>query len=194
MTAALEVALAKAGLRVTADEFLSRLASTARRLTPTNPDPTVYFSSQQQEVLTAVGLDLDRLSETDADPRTDALIAKAVLRDSALRATEAATLLGIDTSRIRHRLAAGRLVGWKDKGEWRLPAWQFTENGVLPGIETVLAAVPDDQPPLVLAAFMTTPQEDLRLGDRLSTPRAWLLAGGDPQRVADLAQALGTPA
>jgi hypothetical protein len=85
-------------------------------------------------------------------------------------------------------------VGWKDRGSWRLPAWQFAGSGVLPGLETVLAEIPSDQPALVVAAFMTTLQEDLRVDGKPATPRDWLLAGGDPRRVADLASVLGTPA
>jgi hypothetical protein len=46
----------------------------------------------------------------------------------------------------------------------------------------------------VVAAFMTTPQEDLLARARAITPCEWLLAGGDPQRVARLAAMLGTPA
>ncbi|HEX4723434.1 MAG TPA: DNA-binding protein, partial [Pseudonocardiaceae bacterium] len=99
-----------------------------------------------------------------------------------------------DNSRVRHRLLAGRLVGWKDRGGWRLPRWQFTDHGVLPGVEQVIAALPEDQPALVIAAFMTTPQEDLMARSRAITPHEWLASGGDPQRVARLASMLGTPA
>ncbi len=84
-------------------------------------------------------------------------------------------------------------MGWKDKGSWRLPAWQFAGTGVLPGLEAVLATVAQDQPALVVAAFMTTAQEDLLVDGTPTTPRDWLLAGGDPRRVADLAAMLGTP-
>jgi len=193
MTAALDIVLAKAGIRVTADEFLSRLSSTAEQLSPAHPEPSTYFTTQQQETLSAIGLDLSDLDDRDPDPRAGALIAQTVLNDSTYSAAEAAAVISVDTSRIRHRLAAGHLVGWKDRGGWRLPAWQFTTTGALPGLDTVLAAVPADQPPLVLAAFMTTPQADLRLGTAPSTPREWLLAGGDPTRVAELAAMLGTP-
>ncbi|MFC0545506.1 DNA-binding protein [Kutzneria chonburiensis] len=194
MTMALETVLAKAGLRVTADEFLSLVEDVARRLAPPHPEPATYFTPEQQVALTDVGLDLGGLREDDFEPRARALAAQTVLLDSALTVTDAARVLDVDTSRIRHRLAAGRLAGWKDRGSWRLPAWQFTDSGVLPGLEVVLAAMPDDQPPLVLAGFMTTAQPDFPLGDSAGSPREWLLAGGDPRRVAAVAAMLGTPA
>jgi hypothetical protein len=194
MTLALEDVLAKAGLRVDPDRFLSLVEDAARRFTPAHPDPDDYFTAEQRDVLREVGLDLSPLREDEPDARARAVAEEAVLHDSALTVTEAAHTVGVDTSRIRHRLLAGRLMGWKDRGGWRLPAWQFTENGVLPGLEQVLAALPGDQPALVVAAFMTTPQEDLLSRARPIAPREWLSAGGDPQRVARLAAMLGTPA
>ena len=194
MTVTLETVLAKAGLRVTAMQFLTLVEDAARRLSPPNPDPADYFSADQRAALTDAGLDLSPRREDEVDARARAVVAQAVLRDSALTVADAASTLGVDTSRVRHRLAAGRLAGWKERGGWRLPAWQFGESDVLPGLEAVLPSLPEDQPPLVVAAFMTTPQEDLWSGDRPATPRQWLLAGGDPKRVAALAAVLGTPA
>jgi len=194
MSIALETVLAKAGLRVDPIEFLTFVEDAARRLSPPNPNPDDYFTRDQRETLAEVGLDLRPRRGDEVDTRARTVAAQAVLRDSALTVADAATTLGVDTSRIRHRLAARRLIGWKDRGGWRLPAWQFTNSGVLPGLEAVLAAIPDDQPPLAVAAFMTTPQEDLRVNDRRATPRQWLLAGGEPERVAQLAAILGTPA
>lgn len=194
MTVALETVLAKAGLRVDARQFLSRVEDAARRLTPPHPEPAGYFTPEQRAALRDVGLDLSPLRDDEADGRARAVAEQAVLHESALTVGEAARAIGVDTSRIRHRLLARRLTGWKDGGSWRLPAWQFTEQGVLPGLERVLAALPVDQPPLVVAAFMTTPQEDLLAGTRAVTPCEWLQSGGDPERVARLAAMLGTPA
>lgn len=191
---ALETVLAKAGLRIDPVEFLGFVEDAARRFSPAAADPADYFTQDQRDTLTDVGLDLAPRRPEETDSRARAVAAEAVLRDSALTVSDAAAAVGVDSSRIRHRLSAGRLAGWKDRGGWRLPAWQFVNGGVLPGLETVLTAVPDDQPPLVVAAFMTTPQSDLRIEDRPATPREWLLAGGAPDRVAALAATLGIPA
>ncbi|MGJ7905920.1 DNA-binding protein [Actinopolyspora sp. H202] len=194
MTVALETVLARAGLKVTAHEFLVLVEDAAKRLTPPQADPSAHFDESERATLTETGLDLSPLAERETDPRARAVAEQTVLRDTALSVGQAAELVGVDSSRIRHRVASRRLIGWKDRGGWRLPAWQFTEDDVLPGLETVLTAMPGDQPALVLANFMTTPQQDLELGDRPVSPRDWLMAYGNPQRVAELASVIGTPA
>ncbi|RCW39535.1 hypothetical protein DFQ14_11620 [Halopolyspora algeriensis] len=194
MTVALETVLARAGLKVTADEFLSLVEDAANRLTPPQKDPAARFTESERAALTEVGLDLAPYDDGEEDPRARTVAEQAVLWDTALSVAQAADRVGVDTSRIRHRVAARRLIGWKGRGGWRLPAWQFTDNDVLPGLETVLTALPGDQPALVVANFMTTPQEDLAIGDRPVSPREWLMAGGNARRVADLASTIGTPA
>ncbi|NIH84160.1 DNA-binding protein [Amycolatopsis granulosa] len=193
MTVALENVLAKAGLRIDAEDFLSLVEDAARRLSPPHPDPASFFGASQRAALTAAGLDLSPRRDDEADGRAASVAAHAVLAESALTVTEAAQRLDVDPSRIRHRLAERRLTGWKDQGGWRLPLWQFGEREPLPGLDLVLAAVPDDQPALVVAAFMNSTQPDLEIGGHPVTPRQWLLAGGDPAPVAALAATLGTP-
>lgn len=192
VTVALEDVLAKAGLRIDPGDFLTLVEDAARRLTPPNPDPAHFFTPGQREALAGAGLDLSPHREDEPDHRAPSVAAHAVLAESALSVSGAAERLGIDPSRIRHRLAAHRLSGWKEQGGWRLPAWQFTADGVLPGLAQVLAEVGEHQPALVLAAFMTSPQDDLQVGEDPVTPRQWLLAGGDPRPVAALAATLGT--
>ncbi|GAA3360871.1 MULTISPECIES: DNA-binding protein [Saccharopolyspora] len=194
MTVALETILARAGLRVTANEFLSLVEDAAKRLITPQVDPSAHFTTAEREALAEAGLDLAPLATDETDPRARTVAEQAVLRDTALSVNQAAERIGVDSSRIRHRIGDGRLIGWKDRGGWRLPAWQFSDDDVLPGLETVLAGMPQDQPALVLAKFMTTAQDDLELGDRPVSPREWLLAGGSARRVADLASAIGTPA
>lgn len=193
MTASLETVLAEVGLRVDAKEFLELVALAVRKVSPPHTRPAEYFTPEQRAVLSEVGLDLSDYRDRELDPRARAVATEAVLVDTALTVPEAARMLGVDTSRIRHRLKDGNLAGWKNQG-WRLPAWQFASNGVLPGLDVVLRALPDDQPPLVVAAFMNTPQPDLEINRTTVTPREWLLALGDPTPVAALATTLGTAA
>lgn len=194
MSAALETVLARAGLKVTANEFLTLVEDAAKKLTSPQVDPGAHFTEVERLALTEAGLDLTPLSDSEVDARARTVAEQAVLRDTALSVNQAADRVGVDSSRIRHRISERRLIGWKDRGGWRLPAWQFSDTDVLPGLDAVLALMPVDQPALVLANFMTTPQEDLEIGDRPASPREWLLAGGDPQRVAELAATIGTPA
>lgn len=195
MTVALETVLARAGLRVDATEFLTLIEDAARKLAPANPDPAHYFSTDQRAALADVGLDLSPQSSDETDQRARSVATHAVFAESALTVADAADLLGVDDSRIRHKLAQRRLTGWKDhSGGWRLPRWQFTPTSVLPGLEVLLRVLPSDQPALVVAAFMCTPQSDLVINGKPATPRQWLLAGGDPELVAELASILGTPA
>jgi hypothetical protein len=194
MSAALETVLARAGLKVTANEFLTLVEDAARKLTSPQVDPAAHFTDSERAALAATGLDLSPLGDTEVDPRARTVAEQTVLRDTALSVGQAAARIGVDTSRVRHRIGERRLIGWKDRGGWRLPAWQFTDSDALPGLDVVLAWMPADQPALVLANLMTTPQEDLEIHDRPVSPREWLLAGGDPHRVAELAAAIGTPA
>ena len=124
MSPALEAVLAKAGLQVTPDEFLSLVADAAKKLAPPHPDPASYFPPDQRDALEDVGLDLSPHRIIDDQGRARTVVAHAVLRDSALTVAEAARQLGVDTSRIRHRLGVGRLVGWKD----RLGGWDSMVN------------------------------------------------------------------
>lgn len=193
MTAGLESVLAEAGLKIDPGKFLRLVADAARKVSPPQPNPADYFSPEQRQVLTDVGLDLSAYDERETDPRASTVATRAVFADSSYSVTEAARLLGIDSSRVRHRLKEDKLTGWKDKG-WQLPAWQFSGSAVLPGLDVVLPALPDDQPPLMVAAFMNTPQPDLEIDSKPVTPRQWLLAHGDPHVVAELATTLGTAA
>lgn len=114
-----------------------------------------------------------------------------LLRES-LTLDEAARSLSVSQGRLRQRLAPNvrTLYGIKDGRAWRIPKFQFASKGKLVrGIERVLPRIRPDAHPLAVAAWFSTPHQDLVIGadDERVTPRAWLLAGGDPDVVAELA-------
>ena len=118
----------------------------------------------------------------------DSAGAVTALVATSLTVGEAAALLGVTEGRVRHKIGRGDLYALPT-GRRRLPRWQFTDDGALPGLPTVVRALPAGEHPLGVLAFMTTPQGELELGGTPVSPVAWLRAGGDPAPVAQLAAA-----
>jgi hypothetical protein len=105
---------------------------------------------------------------------------------SALTREQAAQRVGITPQAVSKRVASGGLLALRRGRISRLPAWQFYEEGVLPGLKQVIAAYPGGA--LSLTSWATTRSPDL---DGV-TP-AQTLARGGVARVLDAIQAL-TPA
>ena len=125
----------------------------------------------------------------------DAQIASAYqqLRTGSLTAEEAARRLGVNTSRIRQRLAGRSLYGIKDGNAWLLPAFQFCADGLVPGVEVVVRRLPLDIGALAVARWFSNPNPDLSTRDddeRPLTPLEWLMGGHPPDTAAELAAAL----
>lgn len=86
------------------------------------------------------------------------------------------------------RRAARGLVALRRGREWRLPAWQFHEDSVLPGLDRLIAAYPGT--PLALTTWATTPNADL---DGYTPAKAMLTTGGIDWVLSDAVRPL-TPA
>lgn len=120
---------------------------------------------------------------------------RAVATAESLTTRQVAELLGVDPSRVRHRIRDGQLYAVAgDGGEHRLPRWQFGTIHVLPHLRKVLQALQADLHPLEVAGFMTTPQPELELEGKALCPRDWLLGGGSVDPVVELAATVGEPA
>ncbi|WP_375263678.1 hypothetical protein [Palleronia sp.] len=119
----------------------------------------------------------------------EALAFQEQLVGGALTLAETSRLTGLEEADLRERLEEGRLLGvWCDGHHWRVLAFQVTLKGLLPGLNEILGRVPDDNDPLGLYAFFTTPQPTLLRQGRMVTPVEWLTAGADPAVVVDLAR------
>src|SRR4051812_6182628 len=102
----------------------------------------------------------------------------------ALSRDAAAVRLGISPQAVSKRLAAGALIALSRGRTRRFPAWQFHEDGVLPGLADVIAAYPGTA--LALTVWATSPAADL---GRL-TPAQVMTRRGGTARVVTAAQAL----
>ena len=184
--------LSEAGVPVTEAEFARLVADVLAELGPPPAhDPAAALSADEMAALAAVGADQRPRRNREADPRAGAAAFYAGVLAATVPVSEVAGRLGIDASRVRHRLLRRQLVGIRRTDGWRLPQWQFGADGrPLPGLERVLRAMPEVTHPAVLARFFLTPQPELVVDGAAVSPRDWLAGGGDPSDVAVLAAAL----
>lgn len=147
----------------------------------------------EMDALRHVGLAPDAQTAHDADrARQDALHVWFHVYRTAHSTADAARLLGVHPSRIRQRLKDRTLIALDDSGELRIPSLLFEAGAELPGLRRVLPAIPVDVRPLEILSWLATPTQDLQDADgRPRSPRDFLLATGDADRVIVLAEALG---
>ncbi|HEX5416305.1 MAG TPA: hypothetical protein VFZ25_11610 [Chloroflexota bacterium] len=155
--------------------------------------PTRELTAEESAALQRGGMNPDWRRDDATNPTVHTAAAYAALLASSLTVAQTARLLGIDASRIRHRLAERTLYGIREKSGWRLPAFQFTTNGLIPGIERVIPALPPSLHPLAVLGWFTRPNSDLH-DDADQTPISpldWLQTGRNPEPVAQLARGIG---
>ncbi len=147
----------------------------------------------EAEVLRSVGARFSPLDEEEVDPEIAYEASYAGLLAAALTTKEAADRLrGVSDGSVRQRLDAGTLYGVKPGREWRLPLFQFTDSGEVPGVKHVLPLIDRRLSPVAVARWFHLPKPELRDEDlgRDLTPREWLLGGRDPSPLLPLAESL----
>lgn len=150
------------------------------------------LNPRDRDLLQRAGLRFDDPRAVDA-AFGDTAAGVARLVSTAATVANVAKAMGVDPSRVRHRIAAGALCTVPaGRGRARLvPRFQLDEHGrPLPGLASVLAALPEGLHPLEVEGFFTTAQPDLDLDGHPLTPRDWLATGGEMARVAELARGL----
>lgn len=148
------------------------------------PAPAM-LTAHQAAALALVGADGTPRPAVDRPSVRTALAYQRLLR-TALSTAEAAQLLDVDESRIRQRIAENTLLAARVKNAHRLPAFQFADDGELPGWSRVAARIPRGRPLTAVDRFLHTPQADLMMNGESVTPIDWLSGGGDPATVAAL--------
>jgi hypothetical protein len=170
------------------------LANRPLRATSAPPvEAGAALSKGELAALAAVGLSAEPWPAGRADdPLTQSVVDYVALIETSLSTAEVARMLRVDVSRVRQRLREHSLFGVEYEGEWRLPTFQFERRTVLPGLATVLGALPAEMNALEVAEWFLSPNPDLELEgkDQPLSPREWLLRGLPPERVAELARGL----
>ncbi len=188
---AIDDAMRQTGVEGGADTALRYLLRELRAL-PQHSAASEPLSTRERERLDAEGFiaeDADERRVRESDPVLRGASHRAALVGTALPPEEVARGLGRDVTRIYHMLGERQLYGVRDGRRWRLPRFQFVRDGerlaLVPGVTALFPALPRDFSVAAIGNWFTTvPQPQLlsEEGQALA-PRAWLLAGGDPQRV-----------
>lgn len=135
----------------------------------------------------------ESLGTAPARSRADLPSTLLELQQQSLTTTQAAARIGVNPSRIRQKLLARALYGFKQEASWWLPKFQFEGDRVVPGVEKVFGVIRESASPVAVARWFMTPWADLVVDAELETvlsPRAWLLQGGDPALVVAQARLL----
>jgi hypothetical protein len=161
---------------------------------------TLYYPQPGQEGLTVEELEVARAGGLDpapaagdrSDPLLAGVLAYAGLVATGLTTLQAARRLGVSDARIRQRLQARSLIGLRAGRSWKLPIFQFTAKGELPGWAEVAPALPESVSPVAVERWLALPHPDLVAGEQETpfSPRQWLLEGRPAQEVARLAEEL----
>ncbi len=159
---------------------------------------TLYGESRDElteselRVLQVGGFDLDLHKQEGADPLAQAAAEYAALLKTSLTTATVAARLGVDQSRIRQRLAERTLYGFRQESQWLIPAFQFVQDRLLPGIGEVVSRLEPELHPVTVMRWFLTPQPDLYVEaiDRILSPRDWLRLGYPTGPLAELAARL----
>jgi excisionase family DNA binding protein len=106
-------------------------------------------------------METDEMSASNDAKRADR--ARDAWRDvftDALDLKTAAERLHVSSVAVDDMIHRGELVAVRLGGAWLLPAWQFTAEGVLPGVRRVLERWPGST--VTLSVWACTPSGDLR--------------------------------
>jgi excisionase family DNA binding protein len=105
---------------------------------------------------------------------------------------QAAELMGVSASRVRHRLGDGSIYAYPSTGRGvarRIPDWQFHAHRPIPHLASVLAELPDNYRPTEIRDFVFRADVDDPSRDSTIPLLEWLRDGGDPEPARELAAA-----
>lgn len=186
MLTTVEEVLRAYGGGIGVDDFADQLKHALRNRV--GPDPRA-LSGRDRQVLASIGVpeaDIDEHAPTAGRPVVDAAADLVAATSALLTAAQVATRLGRSTVRIRGAIADRSLYGVKVGRSWLLPPWQLIDDGPLPHLRDIIAAVPEETSAVTMTRVMTEPNDELFLDGYPVSPRDWLIAGQSPIPVAQM--------
>ena len=85
----------------------------------------------------------------------------ARLVESGLTTKQVGSKLHVDVAAVRKRIDERTLWAIKDNGRWLLPALQFDDNGLIPGMDRIIRLVSVGMHPMSVCGLLTRPQPEL---------------------------------
>lgn len=119
-----------------------------------------------------------------------AVLEETITKES-MTAVQAASLMGISASRVRHRIGEGSLYAYPSNGrgvERKIPYWQFHDREPTPHLSDVLDGLPDRLRPSDIRAFALHAEVDDPVTGAIVPLLDWLRDGGDPKIARELAE------
>lgn len=115
----------------------------------------------------------------------------AILATSLTAAQAAKRLRGVTPVRIRQMIREGSLYAIRVEGRWKIPIFQFENEGVVPNIGLVNAVLPRTLDAVSILRWYTSTDPELEMpSGELLSPLMWLKAGMDSAPVVGLARDL----
>ncbi|HAT1637757.1 TPA: DNA-binding protein [Raoultella planticola] len=74
-----------------------------------------------------------------------------------LKVNDVADILGITRQAINIRVKKNKLLAFKQNGDFIFPKFQFTDNGLIPGFEDIMAAFEADTHPMLRLGVLKSP-------------------------------------
>lgn len=123
-------------------------------------------------------LDVAVNSQLELDALQRAFAARRRLLEGSIEVAEVVAILDISRQAVHEREKKGRLIAAREGGRLRFPLWQFDaqgDDGVVPGLPLVLAALDEVAPIPALAKMSWLQKSNNALGGQ--TPLEALRAG-----------------
>lgn len=131
---------------------------------PVDKLPEQFVSGTQMLIKLLEETEAERVMPADEDPLEGARLRGLAARERLIKAeggslsvSQVEKMLGISRQAIHKRCSKGKLIALStSKRGYLFPKWQFTEEGILPGLEEVIAELDEDDP-WMQASFMLNP-------------------------------------